>query len=255
MSNNELINNNIQDNNKYKVKLENFEGPLDLLLHLTKTSEIDIYNIPIAEITKQYLIYLSFLVYLDLENITEFVDMASILLLIKSKALLPTELEYLEDEEDPRTGLISTLLEYQKFKIAAGLLESKSEESIPIVKKSIEPVLFDLESEGYEDNWKQLSVLDLIGAFVEVLNKNKEGDIGLEILLYDYSVDDKIKFINEILKEKDSFNFFELIKDNMPKIELICTFLAVLELVKNYTIIVRQHIIFGDIQIIKRKKK
>ena len=252
MSNNETVQTDNKNNEDYKVKLDNFEGPLDLLLHLTKTSEIDIYNIPIAEITKQYLIYLSFLVYLDLENITDFVDMASVLLLIKSKALLPNELEYDEDEEDPRLDLISTLLEYQKFKIAAGLLESKSEESIPLIKKSNEQVLFDLETEGQDENWKQLSVLDLIGAFVEVLNKNTESDIGLEILLYDYSVDDKIVYINDLLKEKESFNFFEIIKDNMPKIELVCTFLAILELVKNRIISVRQHLIFGDIQIIKR---
>lgn len=254
MSDNLNVNSNIKDNDNYKVKLDNFEGPLDLLLHLTKTSEIDIYNIPIAEITKQYLIYLSFLVYLDLENITEFVDMASILLLIKSKALLPNELEYDEDEEDSRLDLISTLLEYQKFKIAAGLLESKSEESIPLIKKSNEPVLFDLEDDRQDNNWKQLSVLDLIGAFVEVLNKNNESDIGLEILLFDYSVDDKINYIKELLQQKDSFNFFEIIKDNMPKIELVCTFLAILELVKNRIISVRQHLIFGDIQIVKRAK-
>jgi segregation and condensation protein A len=252
LSDNEIVQTDNKNNEDYKVKIDNFEGPLDLLLHLTKTSEIDIYNIPIAEITKQYLIYLSFLVYLDLENITEFVDMASILLLIKSKALLPNELEYEEDEEDPRLDLISTLLEYQKFKIAAGLLESKSEESIPLIKKSNEQVLFDLKSEGQDENWKQLSVLDLIGAFVEVLNKNNESDIGLEILLYDYSVDDKIIYIKDMLKEKDSFNFFEIIKDNMPKIELVCTFLAILELVKNRIISVRQHLIFGDIHIIKR---
>ena len=181
--------------------------------------------------------------------------MASILLLIKSKALLPNELDYDEEEEDPRLDLISTLLEYQKFKIAAGLLESKSEESIPLIKKTNEPVLFDLEHEGQESNWKQLSVLDLIGAFVEVLNKNNEGDIGLEILLYDYSVDDKITYIKDILQEKDSFNFFEIIKDNMPKIELVCTFLAILELVKSSFILVRQHLIFGDIQIIKKNKE
>ena len=251
MSDNDIIQSD-NNNKNYKVKLDNFEGPLDLLLHLTKTSEIDIYNIPIAEITKQYLIYLSFLVYLDLENITEFVDMASILLLIKSKALLPNELDYNEEEEDLKLDLISTLLEYQKFKIAAGLLESKSEESIPLIKKSNEPVLFDLEKEGQNNNWKQLSVLDLIGAFVEVLNKNNESDIGLEILLYDYSVDDKINYIKDLLHEKDSFNFFEIIKDNMPKIELVCTFLAILELVKNRIISVRQHLIFGDIQIIKK---
>ena len=243
-----IIENN---NDKYKVKLDIFEGPLDLLLHLTKTSEIDIYDIPLADITQQYLIYLSFLVYLDLDNITEFVEMASILILIKTRAMLPIEFEFDEEEEDPREGLISTLLEYQKYKIAAGILEIKGEESIPIIKRSDEPSLFQVDEEE-DSNWKQLSVLDLIGAFADVLNKSKESETTLEVVLYNYTVDDKIKYIKKMLEVKDSFNYFEIIKDGMPKLELICTFLAILELVKIGIVVVRQHIIFGDIYIVKR---
>ena len=239
------------NNDKYKVKLDIFEGPLDLLLHLTKTSEIDIYDIPLADITNQYLIYLSFLVYLDLDNITEFVEMATTLILIKTRAMLPIEFEFDEEEEDPREGLISTLLEYQKYKIAAGILEIKGEESIPIIKRSDEPFLFHVDDEE-DSNWKQLSVLDLIGAFAEVLNKSKESETTLEVVLYNYTVDDKIIYIKKILEDKDSFNYFEIIRDGMPKLELICTFLAILELVKLGMVVVRQHIIFGDIYIVKR---
>ena len=97
-----------------------------------------------------------------------------------------------------------------------------------------------------------MSVLDLIGAFAEVLNKSKESETTLEVVLYNYTVDDKIIYIKKILEDKDSFNYFEIIKDGMPKLELICTFLAILELVKLGIVVVRQHIIFGDIYIVKR---
>ena len=99
MSDNNATNESVKD--QYKVKLNIFEGPLDLLLHLVKTAEVNIYDIPIAEITKQYLNYLSLLIYLDLDNIAEFVEMSTILILIKTKAMLPIELEYDEDEKDP----------------------------------------------------------------------------------------------------------------------------------------------------------
>ena len=240
-----------QEIDKYQVKIETFQGPLDLLLHLIKTSEIDIYDIPIAEITCKYLEYLSFLVILDLDNISEFIEMATTLILIKSRSMLPLKLEFEEEEVDLREELISKLLEYQQYKIAAGLLEAKIEESIPFVNKNNDPALFKLE-DSEEDNWKQLSVLDLIGTFAEVLNKREESDPGLEILLYNFTVDEKIQYINNILKEKESFNYFNIIKENMPKLELVCTFLALLELVKKGTIAVRQHIIFGDIHIVRR---
>jgi segregation and condensation protein A len=237
----------------YKVKIDIFEGPLDLLLHLTKTSEIDIYKIPIAEITTQYLNFLTLLVYLDLDNLVDFIEMAATLILIKSQTMLPIELEYEEDENDPRKELISTLLEYQKYKIAAGMLERKSEESIPLIERNNEAILFNLEDTA-DENWKQLTVLDLIGAFAEILNKNDRKEPEIEVSLLKYTVDDKLTYIKDFLETKDNFNYFEIIKPNMPKLELVCTFLALLELVKSGLIIVRQHLIFGDIHIFKRHK-
>lgn len=245
------INNNQTD--LYKVKIEAFEGPFDLLLHLIKTAEIDIYDIPIAEITNQYLTYLSFLVALDLDNISEFVEMASTLILIKSRAMLPVKIDYDEEQTDPREELIAKLLEYQKYKIAAGLLETKVDDSIPMVKKNNDKNLFQTD-ENKDSNWKQLSVLDLIGAFADVLNKNKEVDTALEVLLYNFTVDEKIEHITNVLKDKESINYFDLIEPIMPKLELVCTFLALLELVKKGTIFVRQHIIFGDIHIVRRNE-
>jgi len=238
---------------KYKVKIDSFEGPLDLLLHLVKTSEINIYDIPIAEITKQYLNYLSFLIILNLDNLTEFVEMATILILLKSKAMLPVELDFDENEFDPRQELITKLLEYQKYKMAADLLDVMSEDTVPLINRTADLKLFNLD-DNEDVNWKQLSVLDLIGAFADLLNKNNHNDMELEILLYNFTVEDKIKLINDTLNEKDSFNYFELIKENMPKMEIVCIFLALLELVKKGIIAVRQHKIFGDIHIVKKEK-
>lgn len=243
----------LNNEKKYKVKIKTFEGPLDLLLHLVRTSEIDIYDIPIAEITKQYLNYLSLLVVLDLDNISEFIEMATTLILIKSKAMLPTELEFDEEENDLREELIAKLLEYQKYKMAAGLLEARSEDSIPFINKNKGPVLFELE-DTEDENWRQLSVLDLIGAFVDVLNsKDQEDESGYELNLNDYTVEEKLDYIFDMLEDCESFNYFDIIAHEMQKLELVCTFLAILELVKKGVIIVRQHIIFGDIHIVKRK--
>ena len=237
---------------QYQVKLEGFEGPLDLLLHLVKTSEIDIYDIPIAHITKQYMLYLSLLVMMNLDNITEFVEMATTLILIKSRAMLPVEFEYDGDEEDPRQELIKKLLEYQKYKMAAGLLETMNEESLPFIERNHETQLFKLDEKD-EGNWKQLSVLELIGAFADVLNSNYNNDVKLEVLLYNFTVEDKLKYIQDLLENKESFHYFEIVKENMPKLELVCTFLALLELVKKGRIAVRQHKIFGDIHIVKKE--
>ena len=236
---------------KYSVKLKEFEGPLDLLLHLVKTSEVNIYDIPIADITHQYMEYLNYLVELDLDNISEFVEMAATLVLIKSKMMLPINLEFENDEEDPREELISKLLEYQKYKIAAGILDAKSEEAnIEFVKKNTQGVLFDIN--GDESNWRPLSVIDLIGAFAKILN-DKPSEASIEFAFFEYTVEDKIDLIKSLLNDKESFNYFDLLDQNMQKLELICIFLALLELVKQGYIAVRQHIIFGDIHIVRKE--
>jgi len=238
---------------KYTVKLKDFEGPLDLLLHLIKNAEINIYDISISEITEQYLEYLKMLVQLDIDNIAEFVEMAATLVLIKSKTLLPVEVEYEEEEEETKEKLIEKLLEYQKYKIAAGILEMKAEESLIIPRREDSKMLFDLQNDD-ESNWKSISIIDLLSAFVKVLNSKQE-EMPYEINVLEYSVEEKIKNIHNLLKNKERFNFFEVIDENMPKIEIICIFLAILELVKQQEILIQQHKIFGDITIVKRLKE
>jgi len=241
-----------RDKSSYLVKLKEFEGPLDLLLYLIKNAEVSIYDICISEITKQYLSYMSLLISLDLENVSDFIEMAASLIYIKSKTLLPVESEYDEDDDQtPRDDLIAKLLEYQKYKIASGVLEEMSDESNYIVRKNTEPMLFDM-SDDEDENWQPLSIIELVSAFAEVLNKKSKKPVELEIEKMDFTVEDKIILLQSMLKEKESFNYFDVIHEEMSKTELVCTFLAILELVKLGFMVIRQHKIFGDIHIVRK---
>ncbi len=236
--------------NKYQVQVGEFDGPLDLLLQMVKSSEINIYDISISEITAKYLEYLHTLITMDLDNISEFVEMAATLVYIKSKTMLPVEINYEADEEDPREKLIERLLEYQKYTIAAKQFEDVDDEIVPIVRKKDDLMLFNV-NEDKDSNWKDLSVLDLITAFAQVLNK-KEHQMQIGKINIEYTVENKINVIFAKLETTDRFNFFEFIDNSMPKQEVICAFLALLELVKQGAISLKQHVIFGDIQIFKR---
>lgn len=240
----------------YMVKLKEFEGPLDLLLYLIKNSEVDIYDISISEITSQYLSYMSLLISMDLDNISEFIEMAANLIYIKSKALLPVEVNYEDDgHEALREDLIVKLLEYQKYKIASVTLEEMADDSHYIPRKNSELQLFPIEEDD-DSNWKPLSIIDLVGAFADVLNKKSaepKPSVGIQIETLECSVEDKIEFISELLSDKEYFSYFEIVNENMSKVELVCTFLAVLELVKQGEIMIRQHKIFGDINIVRKQ--
>jgi len=234
----------------YNVKLPEFEGPLDLLLNLVRNYDIDIYSIPIAEITKQYLEYLEMLIELDIDNISDFIDIASTLILIKSKSMLPVDkIEFDEDSDILKKGLIEKILEYQQYKLTANELDKKFFEDEIIYKKEKEQYLF-VEKDLEESKWLNLSVIDLLNAFARVLNNRKENRV-VNIEPYQYTVEEKIEFLKDIFTKNDSFNFFNLINIDMGKSELISTFLAILELVKQGFIVIKQHSIFGEIHIFK----
>ena len=143
-------------------------------------------------------------------------------------------------------------MEYQKYKIAAKQFEDADDEIVPIVRKKDDLMLFNA-NEDKDSNWKDLSVLDLITAFAQVLNTKSKEEHQMQIGKMEYSVEDKINVIFNKLETTDRFNFFEFIDSSMPKQEVICSFLALLELVKQGAISLRQHVIFGDIQIFKRE--
>ena len=230
---------------KQKYKLDHFEGPLDLLLFLIKKNEVNIYEIPIHEITEQYIDYLKYATRIDLENITEFYVLASTLLYIKSRLLLPVEINIDDEIEDPRQELVAKLIDYQKFKKLSELMTEKEKKSEWVLeRKKVQKILPFSD----EDNlWDEIEVWDLLKSFSHVMkNFNSERIINL---YEEVSVNEKVTLINELLEKKTEFYFNDLIINTDSIMEIICSFLAILEMAKSSNIAFFQNRLFGDIKI------
>ena len=226
----------------HNFKINEFEGPLDLLLFLIKKNEINIYDIPIAKITEQYLDYLSLVSKLDMEEISEFQAIAVTLLLIKSRMLLPVELNEEDDEEDPRQELVERLIEYQKFKKLSFLMEEKEKEAEWVIeRKRIErPLPF-----ADEELWEKVDVWDLLKIFSEYTRGLSNERI---INLYEeVSINEKTTLLYEILDDRKECRFTDLLIRKDSIFDFICAFLALLEAVKQHMIAVFQNRMFGDI--------
>lgn len=232
-------------------KLEGFEGPLDLLLFLIKKSEINIYDIPIAEITEQYLRYLEYATKINLENITEFYVMAATLLYIKSRLLLPEELELDDEFEDPRQELVEKLIEYQKFKKYSDLIADRERESEWVIeRKNRQRILPFPEDDGL---WEEIEVWELLKTFTTIMSSLSAERI---IDMYEeVSINEKISLVNEYLETRGEFLFTDLIVRSESAMEFVCAFLAILEMVKSRRILVQQNRFFGDIRIIGREER
>ncbi|MGX6977723.1 segregation/condensation protein A [Vagococcus elongatus] len=223
-----------------KVKLEVFEGPLDLLLHLIKTLEIDIYDIPIAEITVQYMNYIQSMKDLQLEVAGEYIVMAATLMSIKSKLLLPKqELDVLEDGEDsegedPRDALVAQLLEYRKFKYAADVLKDKeAERSLYYTKEPLDLSNYKDEMEPLKPD--QVSTIDLFLAFHDVLERSKlRGPKETTITTDTLSIEEQIKFIEQAMEDlpENKGLSFDTLFVTYSRGEIVTTFMALLELIK-----------------------
>jgi segregation and condensation protein A len=234
---------------QYKVELEVFEGPLDLLLYLIKKEEIDIYDIPIGRITNQYMDYLKLMRMLDLNIAGEFIVMASTLMMIKSRMLLPVEERpesEEEEEEDPRWDLVRQLVEYKKFKDAANQLQEKEELRDGVFAAAGQHVAYEPEDPG--NVLQDVSIFDLISAFREVLKKAPEDDFG-DIYDEKFTVADKIDYVLGLVKNRERASFSSLFGTRASRHEIICTFLALLELIRLRQIGVAQEEQFGDIVI------
>jgi segregation and condensation protein A len=216
-------------NAPYTVRLEMFEGPLDLLLHLIHKNELDITNIPIALITEQYLEYLKLMKVLNLDMAGEYLLMASTLLYIKSKMLLPASSEEGEEEgEDPRAELVRRLLEYQKYKAAAAELEKR-----PMLDRDVflRSTPMEVEDAGEEER-VEVNLFELIEAFRKILERVKTEEFH-EVILDRLSVEEKAQEIFSLLqREKRSMAFHLLFPEQASRRVIIITFLAILELVK-----------------------
>ncbi|MGD9058607.1 MAG: segregation/condensation protein A [Desulfobacterales bacterium] len=221
----------------YKVQLENiFEGPMDLLVHLIKKNELDIYDIPIAMVTEQYLQYLEWIKIMNIDFAGEFIVMASTLAQIKSRMLLPAAADE-EEDDDPRQEIIKPLIEYLQMKSAA---EQLSERHIlgeaTFVRSSDHREFLDEEDEPYI----QVGLFELIDAFQKILEKIPD-DVQLEFTPDKISVKERITQITDILEAKGSVTFDQLFSEQPDKAEVIVTFLAVLEMVKLTLIRIAQH--------------
>ena len=230
-----------------------FEGPLDLLCFLIHKSEINIYDIPIAQITEQYLEYLDYAVQTDLGDLSEFYKWAAMLLNMKSKMLLPVEITYDDEEvEDPRQELVDKLIEYQKFKKLSELMEEKEESAEWSFERSkIQRVLpFDER----ESDWEQVDTWDLLQQ-MQKLFKSMVSQYSNEKILNMYeeiSVNEKITLMNELFEKKNECMFTDLITREGNEMDIVCAFMAILEAVKFKMITIFQNKLFGDIKICKR---
>ena len=212
----------------YQFKLDIFEGPLDLLLHLIKEQKMDIYDIPLVDVTRQYLEYVDMIQDMDLELAGDYLVMAAELARIKSKELLPAPPgeEGAEEGEDPRTELTRRLLEYQRYKGAAAKLRDRETDRQQVFARGKEMVLED----GAED-LVEASVFDLFSAFKSVLEK-KSFRKDYEIKITTLSVAERIERVLDLLNEQDSIIFDSLFEGLDTKQEMIATFLALLELMR-----------------------
>ena len=217
----------MENNIEYEVKLEIFEGPLDLLLHLIRKNEVDIFDIPIATITDQYLEYLDMMKSFNIEVAGNFLLMASTLIHIKSKMLLP---EYGEDEEeeDPRIEITAPLLEYLRLKEIAGELSERDLLDRDVFTRRLSP-LFKDQLQG-EDSLLDVNIFQLMDAFKRIVEERLPG-VPLRVEAERWSLEEKTSQILESLKTNEITYFSDLFKDDTTISEFIITFLALLELV------------------------
>lgn len=219
----------------YKVSLDHFEGPLDLLLFFIRRDEINIYDIPIARITNEFLDYVHYIRQLDLEIASDFIYMATYLLSIKARMLLPAEPGEDREIEDPRTELMTMLLEHSQFKEAAGDLQKLETERSVYYQR----LQFDSEKKMAENNsdpgldilLENVTLFDLMLVYRKVIQNTPKVTFH-EVKKISVTVEDQIKVVSEWLDRKERFAFSELFVEIQEKIVLIITFLAILEMTK-----------------------
>ena len=232
----------------YKVSLDVFEGPLDLLLYLIKKDEVNIYDIPIAKILAEYLQYIELMKLLDLNVAGEFIVMAATLIQIKSKMLLPVE-EKIEEEEleelDPRAELVKKLLEYRRFKEAALLLRKKEEHRR-------EHFVRVQQEASQEDVYFEANLFDLINAFTKAL-KDVPKELFLEVIKDEFTVEKKVHDILHYLVDEPKILIADLFDRAKNKLEIIAIFLSILELIRLKEIIIVQKGLFESILIMRNK--
>ncbi len=249
----------VDQSNEYNVKLDLFEGPLDLLLYLVTKSEVAIVDIAVAAISKQYLEYLDLLRDLNINIASEYLSMAATLVRLKARELLPDqEAEVLEEDGDgivSRQQLVEKLLEYKKYKEAAGSLKLYEAERFGSYSRGKQEEV-EAVRDPLDESLGTINVFDLISAFQRVLERSKEIDEDEVRVVQRENVrlDDRIEYILSFLEDNTEVLFEDLFKDDNRKIVLVVTFMGILELVKMKAIRFRQEEQFGTLYVKKSKK-
>jgi len=234
----------------YTVKLQDFEGPLDLLLFFIKRDELDIYDIPIARITKEFLSYLHYMQQLDLEIAGEFLVVAAELMQIKVRMLLPPEPGQIE-EQDPRTNLVLRLVEYKRFKELAEVMKAKEAEEMMVHYRGYhEADERNVPEETSEDAVRDVTFFDLISSFRFAMDRIPKKFVH-EIIRLNVTIDEQIAYIVDFFSRRSEATFFELVQDMVDRIRVVVTFIALLEVIRSKKVIVRQAEPFGEVSIVK----
>jgi segregation and condensation protein A len=237
---------------EYKVQFEVFEGPLDLLLYLIKKEEVDIYEVNLTKLAKQFIEYVDLMRQFDLEVAGEFLVMASTLMYIKSRELLPVEqqvvVEAEEEGEDPRWELIRQLVEYKKFKDAAAKLQTLEETQEKVFPRV--PGKIEFETVAAAPTKPEVGIFDLLNAVNGILKRLAEKEAGTREIYEDkWTVSEKIEFVLKTITERGRVRFAELFETAANRSEVVCTFLALLELIRLKQLACVQPEPFAEIEI------
>ena len=236
----------------YKIKLNQFEGPLDLLFFFIKREELNIYDIPIARLTKEFLEYVNLIKILDLEVAGDFILMASTLMHIKVRMLLPREIDEKGEEIDPRADLVKALLEYKRYKeMSEELAFFETNQRKRKLRGNFSEDIKEAPNE-YKILLKNVSIYDLAKAFKYAVDQIKDEPVH-QIKKLNVSIDEQITFIQNKLLEFTELHFLQLVEELKEKIRIIVTFIALLELVKMGRIAIKETPAFNDFIIIQTK--
>jgi segregation and condensation protein A len=216
----------------YRIKLDEFEGPLDLLLFFIQRDELDIHDIPISKITNEFCEYVNYMQSLDLELAGEFILMAATLIQIKAKMMLYKKTEDQEEEEDPRYELVKRLLEYKRFKDASADIAQLEEETRNIFYRNDFSGDYRIDETAEEDfSIQNLTLYNLIKAYKHAI-ENQPKEIIHNIIRLNVTIDEQMEFVNRLCNEREYVSFIEMIQ-GMEKIRIVVTFIAILEMAKD----------------------
>jgi segregation and condensation protein A len=234
----------------YTIKLQDFEGPLDLLLFFIKRDELDIYDIPIAKISKEFLGYLHYMTELDLEIAGEFLVMAAELMQIKVRMLLPPEPGQIE-EHDPRANLVMKLVEYKRFKEIGEIMKVKEAQEMLVHYRGYhEADERNIPEETAEDIVRDVTFFDLISSFKFAMDRIPKKFVH-EIIRLNVTIDEQIAYILDFFSRRSEATFYELVQNMVDRIRVVVTFIALLEVIRSRKVIVRQANPFGEVSIVK----